>query len=53
MYNDYALAAERALELRREAGEARLVHRLASARRWSRLASWAQDHAARASRHLG
>ncbi|MEZ0071373.1 hypothetical protein [Planotetraspora sp. GP83] len=53
MYYDYSMATERASELLREADSARVAHRLASARRWRRLASWAQEQAQRATHQLG
>jgi hypothetical protein len=53
MFYDYSLATERLSELHRAADDARVAHRLTSARRWARLATWAQDHASRASRHVG
>ncbi|WP_187280810.1 hypothetical protein [Microbispora sp. CSR-4] len=53
MFYDYSLATERLTELHREADDARVANRLVAARRWSRLASWAQRHAHRASRGLG
>ncbi|WP_161628180.1 hypothetical protein [Microbispora catharanthi] len=53
MFYDYSLATERITELHREADNARVASRLVAARRWSRLASWAQRQAQRASHDLG
>jgi len=53
MFYDYSLATERMTELRREADNARVANRLIAARRWSRLASWAQQHARKAGHDLG
>lgn len=46
------LARSRMRESQRAAENARLVRRLASVRRWRRLARWAGRHAAQASREL-
>jgi hypothetical protein len=46
------LARARMRESQRSAAEWRLARRLASARRWSRLARWAARHAAEANRAL-
>lgn len=48
MFYDYSLATERMTTLRREADHARVASRLVAARRWSRLASWAERQARRA-----
>ncbi|GGO17722.1 hypothetical protein GCM10010116_35800 [Microbispora rosea subsp. aerata] len=53
MFHDYSLATERMTELRREADDTRVANRLVAARRWSRLASWAQRQARKAGRDLG
>ncbi|MBD3135327.1 hypothetical protein [Microbispora bryophytorum] len=57
MFYDYSLATERiterVTELHREADNARVASRLVAARRWSRLASWAQRQARKASHDLG
>lgn len=46
------LARERMRESQREAAQLRLARRLASARRWNRLARWASRRAADAERAL-
>ncbi|MBO4272906.1 hypothetical protein [Microbispora triticiradicis] len=48
MFYDYSLATERVTELHRVADHARVASRMAAARRWSRLASWAERQARRA-----
>jgi hypothetical protein len=52
MYYDYTVATDRISQLQQEADTARVAQRLASARRWARLASWAEHQARRASNHL-
>ena len=52
MFDTY-LAEERASSLRRVAQERRLARQIVTARRWSRIASWAQAHARRANSRLG
>lgn len=46
------LARERLQESQRVSAHVRQARRLASARRWSRLATWASRRAEKASRHL-
>lgn len=46
------LARARMQESQRTAAQERLARRLASARRWQRLARWAARHASEASRSL-
>jgi len=46
------LARARMRESQRSAAEWQLARRLTSARRWSRLAGWAERHAAEANRSL-